>query len=163
MKKGFTLIELLVVVLIIGILAAIALPQYRRSVEKAKLSEVLININTLEESINRYILANQPSEILLLFRDEVSLDVEISGGEEDVEGGYITKDYDYQGYIAPDGYVIIVDRWNNDNHLYTIIDDSREELSKECWDESNEIGQYICHYLESQGWQHKEGPSKPTL
>lgn len=57
-KKGFTLLELLVVVLIIGILAGISLPQYRKSVEKAKAAEALINLKYMRERMQEFELAN---------------------------------------------------------------------------------------------------------
>ncbi len=58
MKKAFTLIELLVVVLIIGILSAIALPQYKIAVEKARATQLYVLMSTLAEGQQVYRLAN---------------------------------------------------------------------------------------------------------
>jgi len=49
--KGFTLIELMIVVAIIGILAAVALPAYQTYTNKAKFSDVLVNVGAAKSAM----------------------------------------------------------------------------------------------------------------
>ena len=88
-KQAFTLIELLVVVLIIGILAAVALPQYQRAVEKSRATQAFTIVKSLAEAQERYFLAN--GEYATSFD---SFDIEIPGTDA-TYNGYARKKTDY--------------------------------------------------------------------
>ena len=82
---GFTLIELLVVVLIIGILAAVALPQYEKAVEKSRATEATIFLKNLDTAETAYHLANSAYTSDL---DALDIDVRGNADAEAGAGGY---------------------------------------------------------------------------
>lgn len=56
MQKGFTLIELMIVVAIIGILAAIAIPQYQNYIAKSQVSRVMSETGSLKTAVETCLL-----------------------------------------------------------------------------------------------------------
>ncbi len=58
MKKGFTLIELLVVMIVVAVMVSIALPQYRRSVERGRAMEGLTNARAATDYVLAYMLVH---------------------------------------------------------------------------------------------------------
>ena len=59
MRRAFTLVELIVVVIIIGILLAVGVPQYRKALERARGAEAYAGLGNIQEAEKVYYASNE--------------------------------------------------------------------------------------------------------
>ena len=86
LRKGFSLLEVLVVTLVIGVLAAIAVPSYNKSVKKSRVSDALNNLEIVSTKQQDFLINNERYAETFA---ELKLPMDFSGVSEDGKKGTI--------------------------------------------------------------------------
>lgn len=156
MKKGFTLIELLVVVLIIGILSAVALPQYTKAVEKSRAVEAITVLSSLQRAVDIYLMENGfPNGELFLPPAEPSINLSIDlpsnleHDEESSDGAYKSKHFVYSLWCTDEGCSLLASREDPHDQLYILNfwrSSDSQQWERTC-DPINELGISMCRIL----------------
>ena len=160
-NQAFTLIELLVVVLIIGILSAIALPQYTRAVEKSRTAEAMIMLGNMQRAVAAYVLANPVvtggSALTFLGNSgnmHGTLDIDLESGLDcSVSSGKAcaSRYFTYSLYFQDEWYGL-ASRSNGDYSLRISSSAEAKTWTKLCIVNTTE-GAKICNMLVADGFQ----------
>ena len=143
MKKGFTLIELLVVVLIIGILAAIALPQYQKAVFKARTAETATIMRSFYNAYQMCMLEQGNNEYCP-YSDNIFSDLDVLSGQiltDCAEDDYCVHTKNWEFGNGLDNYIYAYPREGNltNNNLMFQSCLSCPQFSIECFDNQNQL------------------------
>jgi general secretion pathway protein G len=91
-RSGFTLVEILIVVVILGILAAIVIPQFTEASTEAKFSSLLTDLQTLRSQIELYkVQHNDTPPTFANFTAQMTAQTDITGAPGTDYGPYMQK------------------------------------------------------------------------
>ena len=129
-NKAFTLIELLVVVLIIGILSAIALPQYEKAVEKARRAEAIQMLHQIHHACQLYELAgNQCNDDHLLQNSDIGWPGQVKETDCYDQECFNTKDWQYVDITGSEYSAVPLKSWQDPTYKLTIYVGSNDALT----------------------------------
>ena len=134
-RRGFTLIELLVVVLIIGILSAVAVPQYQKAVWKSRISEALPLLKAIGNAEKTYFLAN--GKYTLNFND---LDIIVGEEKGHVETQY-SPNWVFKLYELIEYSIYAQSRVVSGLYIYYYLD---KDTLHCCFKSNDEKAKQIC-------------------